>query len=216
MEKPSGGSWQTLGSTIAESFSLYRTLRPEELATGTTVAACRRALGWGNSLAYADASTRHNTHRYTMNNGANLTPDTPHMELVYPYTQAQAVADGLQVEVSNVAAEAGIRFPVFLTRTVFDAFVTVPEGVTGQDEARRLWDIVWMLRFAIRKSQHRQNHLPFAFYVRNDNRKPRLVKLIATCGPLDIDDAQPAITVMMPDEDWNVAALHRHHRAKIC
>ena len=146
-----------------------------------------------------------------MNNEANLTPDTPHMELVYAYTQAQAVADGVQVEVSNVAAEAGIRFPVFLTRTVFDAFVTVPEGVTGQDEARRLWDIVWMLHFAIRKSQHRQNRLPLALYVRNDNRKPRLVKLIAFCGPLDIDGAQSAFTVMMPDEDWNVATWHRHH-----
>jgi predicted amidophosphoribosyltransferase len=33
------------------------------ITTGTTVAACRRALGWGTSLAYADASTRQNTHR---------------------------------------------------------------------------------------------------------------------------------------------------------
>ena len=30
---------------------------------------------------------------------------------------------------------------------------------------------------------------------------PHPDKLIATCGVLDIDDAQPAITVMMPDED---------------
>ena len=119
----------------------------------------------------------------------------------YSLHATQAVADGVQVEVSKVAAEAGIRFPVFLTRTVYDSFVTVPEGVTGQDEAGRLWDIVWMLRFAVRKSQHGQNRLPFALYVRNDNRKPRLIKLIATCGPLDMDDPQPAITVMMPDED---------------
>jgi len=41
----------------------------------------------------------------------------------------------------------------------------------------------------------------FALYVRNDNRAPRLVKLVAMCGPLDMDDPQPAITVMMPDED---------------
>ena len=33
------------------------------ITTGTTVAACRRALGWGTRLAYADASTPHNTHR---------------------------------------------------------------------------------------------------------------------------------------------------------
>ena len=37
--------------------------------------------------------------------------------------------------------------------------------------------------------------------VRNNNRAARLVKLVATCGPLDMDDPRPAITVMMPDED---------------
>ena len=127
--------------------------------------------------------------------------ESPFGEVIYSYTRAQAVADGVQVEVSKVAAEAGIKFPVFITRTVFDSFVAVPEGVSGQDEAGRLWDIVWMLRFAIRKTQHGQSRLPFALYVRNDNHKPRLIKLIATCGALDIDDAQPAITVMLPDED---------------
>ena len=58
-----------------------------------------------------------------------------------------------------------------------------------------------MLRFAIRKAAQGQSRLPFALYVRNDNRAARLVKLIATCGALDMDDPQPAITVMMPDED---------------
>lgn len=131
----------------------------------------------------------------------NTNNESPFGEVIYTYTRAQAVADGVQVEVSKVAAEAGIRFPVFLTRTVYDAFVTVPPGVTAQDEAGRLWDIVWMLRFAIRKHRNSAVRLPFALYVRNDNRKARLVKLIATCGPLDVDDARPAITVMMPDED---------------
>ena len=121
--------------------------------------------------------------------------------VVYSYTRKQAIADGFQVEVSKTAQEAGIRFPVFLTRAVFDAYVAVPPGVTAQDEAGRLWDVVWMLRFAVLKSKPGCDRLPFALYVRNDNRKPRLVKLIATCGPLDIDDPAPAITVMMPDED---------------
>jgi hypothetical protein len=121
-------------------------------------------------------------------------------EVIYAYTRAQAVADGFQVEVTKVAQEAGIRFPVFLTRTVYEAYVTVPPRVSGQDEAGRLWDIVWMLRFAIRKASQGQARLPFALYVRNDNSRPRLVKLVAQCGPLD-RDPQPAITVMMPDED---------------
>src|SRR5271165_2066828 len=126
---------------------------------------------------------------------------SPFGEIIYSYTRKQAIVDGEQVDVSTVAAEAGIRLPVFITRTAFDAYVTVPPNVSGQDEAGRLWDVVWMLRFAILKAQPGQARLPFALYVRNDNRAPRLIKLVAMCGPLDIDDPQPAITVMMPDED---------------
>ena len=134
------------------------------------------------------------------------TPDhhdaEPFGPVIYSYTRKQAVADGFQVEVSTTAREAGITFPVFLTRSVFEQFVAVPPGVTGQDEAGRFWDIVWMLRFAIRRSRAGAARIPVALYVRNsDTMRPRLVKLIATCGPLDMDDAQPAITVMLPDED---------------
>lgn len=121
--------------------------------------------------------------------------------VIYSYTRAQAVADGVQVEVTKTAQEAGIKFPMFLTRAVFDAYVAVPPNVTGQDEAGRLWDVVWMTRFAIMRSHGHTDRLPVALYVRNDDRAAKLVKLIATCGPLDIDDPQPAITVMLPDED---------------
>jgi len=97
--------------------------------------------------------------------------------VIYSYTRSQAVADGFQVEVSKVAREAGISYPVFLTRAVYDNYVTVPAGMTGQDEAGRLWDIVWMTRFAILKAQPGQDgkcgtvarpartRLPVALYV---------------------------------------------------
>ena len=67
--------------------------------------------------------------------------------------------------------------------------------------ALRVWDVLTMLRHAIRNSTPGQNRLPFALYVRNDNRRPRLIKLIATCGVLDFDDPTPAITIAMPDDD---------------
>src|SRR6202050_4701256 len=94
----------------------------------------------------------------------------PFGEVIYAYTRSQAVADGFQVEVTKTAQEAGIRFPVFITRTVYDAYVTVPPNVSGQDEAGRLWGIVWMLRFAVQRSRAGCNRLPFALYVRNGNR----------------------------------------------
>ena len=120
---------------------------------------------------------------------------------IYTYTRAQAIADGEQVEVTKTAAEADIKFPMFLTRSVYDSFVAVPPGVTGQDEAGRLWDLVWMTRMAIIRARPGCDRLPVALYVRNDNHQPRLVKLVAMCGPLDIDDPAPAITLMLPEED---------------
>jgi hypothetical protein len=121
--------------------------------------------------------------------------------VIFAYTRKQSIADGIQVDVSTTAQEAGIKFPVFLTRAVFDAYVTVPPDVTGQDEAGRLWDIVWMTRFGILRARPGADRFPVALYVRNDNHAARQIKLIAICGPLDIDDPQPAITVMLPNED---------------
>ncbi len=121
--------------------------------------------------------------------------------VIYTYTRARAVADGVQIDVTKTAQEAGIKFPMFLTRAVFDAYVAVPEGVTGQDEAGRLWDLVWMARFAILRSHGHTDRLPVALYVRNDNHRAKLVKLIVVCSALDIDDPQPVLTLMMTDED---------------
>ena len=121
--------------------------------------------------------------------------------VIYAYTRSQAVADGVQVDVTKTAQEAGIKFPMFLTRAVFDAYVAVPQDVTGQDEAGRLWDLIWMTRFAILRSHGHTDRLPVALYVRNDNHRAKLVKLIASCSALDIDDPQPALTLMMTDED---------------
>lgn len=70
--------------------------------------------------------------------------------VIVSYTRKEALADGVQVEVTQLAAEAGIRFPVFLTRAVHEKYVAVPEGVEGQDETGRLWDILMVLRFATR------------------------------------------------------------------
>ncbi len=122
-------------------------------------------------------------------------------EVIYAYTRKDALNDGVQIDVSEVAREAGLKFPVYLTRAVWESYVTVPDGVRCQDEKGRLWDIVWMLRCAARRTSGPQ--MLFGLHVRNDNRDrtPPLVNLKAMCGPRDIDDPQPAITVMLPDED---------------
>jgi hypothetical protein len=90
-----------------EQHAIIRTAGPMEplplyfvdnvITTGNTVTACRRALGWGTGLAYADASSRWNTSR-------NLTFDQVlanhvacHYEAPLPQT-ATACHDTAQLE----------------------------------------------------------------------------------------------------------------------
>jgi hypothetical protein len=121
-------------------------------------------------------------------------------EVISSYTRAQALEDGVLIDVSSVAKEAGIKFPVAMTSTVWGEYVEVPEGVNCQDERGRLWDILWMLRCNARRGG---DTLFFKLYVRNHNRERLdsrdLVTLKAVCGPGDTPE--PVITIMLPDED---------------
>lgn len=118
------------------------------------------------------------------------------------YTRAQAIEDGELVDVSATAREAGITFPVCVTRAVWGKYVAVPDGVACQDEAGRLWDIVWMLACAIKRSNGGPR-VTVILYVRNSKRarldRRDLVQLVSVCGPGD--DAEPVITILLPGED---------------
>jgi hypothetical protein len=71
------------------------------------------------------------------------------VDLIHVYTRADALRDGVLIDVSATAREAGIRWPVALSRAVWERCVRVPLGVLCQDEAGRLWDVLWMLRWAV-------------------------------------------------------------------
>lgn len=123
--------------------------------------------------------------------------DPNNWPLLCAYTRADAIEDGFLVDVSETAKGAGFRYPVALTRPVYDAYVQVPPGVEGQDESGRLWDILFMCGLKMRKTSG--DRCFFELLVRNDNRRPQRVKLKAVCA--GDDEGKPCITVMMPDED---------------
>ncbi len=118
-------------------------------------------------------------------------------EVIHSYTRAQAIEDGVLIDVSDTAKEAGITFPVALTASVWAEFVVVPEGVDCQDEAGRLWDVMMMTRYAAKRANGPQ--MLVEVMVANTNGKPRKVTLKALCGPGD--NMEPVITIMQLHED---------------
>jgi hypothetical protein len=119
-------------------------------------------------------------------------------DVIYGYSRSQAIEDGAMVDVSELAREAGIKFPVAVTNGVWAEYIAVPEGVKCQDEKGRAWDIVWMLRMAITAGKGGEE-IRYSLMVRNNNRRSKRVTLKAVCGPGD--DGESVITIMLPDED---------------
>lgn len=118
-------------------------------------------------------------------------------DVIHVYTRRQAIEDGFLIDVTGTAREAGIRYPTALTKAVWDNFVRVPEGLIGQDEKGRLWDIVWLLRHAARSAAG--DTVFFHLYVRNNNHRAKEHLIKAICGP--DDDGSPCLTVLLPNED---------------
>ncbi len=119
-------------------------------------------------------------------------------DLIYSYTRAQAIDDGILIDVSELAKEAGFRYPVAMTRTAWSQCVEVHADDVGQDEIGRLWDVLNVLRHEIRRGG--DGHLiAFDVLVAKCGRPPRPVSLKSHCGPGDSGEA--LITIMLPDED---------------
>ena len=68
--------------------------------------------------------------------------------LIFSYPRSEALEDGVLIDVTETAREAGFRVPVAMTPAAWAACVEIPAGVTCQDEAGRLWDVLTMLRYA--------------------------------------------------------------------
>jgi len=121
-------------------------------------------------------------------------------DVIYSYTRAQAIADGVLVDVTETARECGFRISVAVTARVWAEVVTPPENAraAGQSEAGRLWDVLWMLFVAIKGSTGGKDTLHYELLV-SDGEKQVTVRLKSVCGPGD--EGEPVLTILMPDED---------------
>ena len=123
-------------------------------------------------------------------------------DLISSYTRSQAIADGELIDVSATAKEAGFKFPVAITRNLFFSQIEPSDKAKsyGQDLQGRLWDVLSMLRFAIRRDTDGGGHITYKVIFQNGpgSKWQDTVTLWAICGPGD--DAEPVITIMLPED----------------
>jgi len=123
-------------------------------------------------------------------------------EVIYAYTREQAIADGVLIDVSKMAKEAGIKFPVAVTSAVWHEYIVPDKAMVefGQDENGRLWDVLWMFRCNALRNSSDLMFFEVYFFIDSDGvPKKELITLKAACGPGD--NGEPVITIMKADED---------------
>jgi hypothetical protein len=137
-----------------------------------------------------------------MNDGNDIWRDA---EIIHGYSRAQAIEDGvlvdlMQTETRGLVREAGFKFPIAMTATAFFEWINPSDKdrAEGQSINGRLWDMLTMLRHAIKGAKPGADQLLFSFIVRKDGRQ-HTARLKSMCVPGD--DAAPVLTFMLPDED---------------
>lgn len=121
-------------------------------------------------------------------------------EVISVYTRAQALEDGVLVDLTDWAREAGFKIPVAVTQGVWGVLKPSKElEAEGEDVAGRAWDMFTILLHAIRGAAG-GDEVHFApLFTQEPGREARGVPMWAKCGPGD--NAEPVITVMLRGED---------------
>jgi len=121
------------------------------------------------------------------------------VDVIYSYTRAQAIADGVLIDASETAREAGVRFPVAVTASLWHKYI-VPDETSAlhcQSVEGRLWDTLWLFRWAAKNFTGDTLFFEVSYIMKG--RQMTRVKLKAVCGPGDTPE--PVITIMLPEED---------------
>jgi hypothetical protein len=132
--------------------------------------------------------------------------DSPFGDVIYSYTRAQAIEDGVLIDAGPAAKEAGFRWPVALTTGAWSDCVEWTDddsrNQTHQDQSGRLWDVLWMATSATHLASKGSDQLNFKLYrIPRDGRstraEPTHLKLIVGPG----DQGEPVVTILLPHED---------------
>jgi hypothetical protein len=132
-------------------------------------------------------------------------PEDPFFDpVIYAYTRAQALADGVLVDVTETAKEAGFQLPVAITEALENRLTPnrADQGL-GQDYEGQLWNVLWLATFTIKLADRGTDTVNFTVALQETDAKSGRsqnidLRLRAVCGPGD--EGEPVVTIGFPED----------------
>lgn len=117
---------------------------------------------------------------------------------IFTYTREMAIADGVLIDISTMAKEAGFKVPVAVTHTLYANWIEPDEYSKRQVQSSsgRIWDILMHLHYASKAAKSEIVYINVVFAGKDGSKT---VKIKAVIGPGDTAD--PVLTIMLPHED---------------
>ena len=119
------------------------------------------------------------------------------LPVIYSYTRAQALEDGVLVDISELAKEIGFKCPVAVTSVIYELLNDTHQA--GQSFEGRAWDLLMVLHFEIMRTKNTDTIYFAPYFNAGCHSEPKPYKLWSKCGPGD--NGEPVITVMRIGED---------------
>jgi hypothetical protein len=123
------------------------------------------------------------------------------MPIIYSYSRARAIEDGVLVDLTEWAKPVGFVIPVACTAVVWHQCIQPQESskALGECERVRAHVLLWTLYRQISAHSGAVDQLMFELSYHNTAGNREAIKLKAICGPGD--QGEPVLTVLLPNED---------------
>ena len=124
--------------------------------------------------------------------------------VIYAYTRAQAIEDGVLIDVTETAKEAGFKLSVAITAALHGRLTpTLADQNLGQDYDGRLWDVLWLAAFTVKLADPGMDTVTFTVALQEAEGKSGQphntdLRLRAVYGPGDEDE--PVVTIGFPED----------------
>ena len=120
--------------------------------------------------------------------------------VIFSYSRAQAIEDGVLIDVSDAATARGFRIPVACTDHLYHGYLVPPFGLSGEGQSfeGRLHDLL-MLTLIAASTHGSGDRVSFRMDFLMRPGESEAVTLLAVVGPGD--RGEPVMTIMLPEDE---------------
>lgn len=122
-------------------------------------------------------------------------------EVISSYTRAQAIQDGVLIDLGKLATDAGFRVPVAITGAAYAEAINWTQDDASQDEKGRAWDVLTIARAACTRPGEDQRRTFTVARVLNQSGAIEALPVQLAVHIGGGDHAEPVVTITLPDED---------------